>query len=83
MAAKIVKRQGKKLVIEVEMELEGDMLTQEEAIQLAVNEAGKLATKEALESFDSNGNPIENKGEKLTSKGKKKKTTKRASGKSK
>jgi len=83
MAAKIVKRKGKKLIIEVEMELDGDMLTQEEAIQLALNEAGKLATKEALESFDSDGNPIEVKAEKLTSKGKAKKTTKRPLGKSK
>ena len=83
MAAKIVKRKGKKLIIEVEMELDGDMLTQEEAIQLALNEAGKLATKEALESFDSDGNPIEVKAEKLTSKGKAKKTTKRPLDKSK
>ena len=83
MAAKIVKRKGKKLIIEVEMELDGDMLTQEEAIQLALNEAGKLATKEALEGFDSDGNPIEVKGEKLTSKGQHKKTSKRPSGKSK
>ena len=83
MSAKIVKRKGKKLIIEVEMELDGDMLSQEEAIQLALNEAGKLATKEALESFDSDGNSIEVKGEKLTSKGKAKKTSKPASGKSK
>ena len=52
MGAKIVKRQGRKLTIEVDMELDGDLLTQEEAIQLALNEAGKLATREAMESFD-------------------------------
>lgn len=71
-----MKRKGRKLVIEVEMELDGDMLTQEEAIQLALNEAGKLATKEALERFDADGKPIEVKKEKLTSKGKRKKNTK-------
>ena len=45
MGAKIVKRQGRKLTIEVGMDLDGDMLTPEEAIQMALNEAGKLATK--------------------------------------
>jgi hypothetical protein len=49
------------------------MLSQERAIQLAVNEAGKLATQSALEGFDTDGQPIVVKGQRLTSKGRKKK----------
>jgi uncharacterized protein YabE (DUF348 family) len=49
MATRIVKKEGGKLTIEVDMDLKGSMLTQEEAIQVALNEAGKLATLAALE----------------------------------
>ena len=73
MSARIVKKNGSKVTIEVDMELEGSMLSQEEAIQLALNEAGKLATRTALEGFDTDGKPIEVKGQRLTSKGVKKK----------
>lgn len=73
MEAKIVKRTGKKITIEIEMELEGDMLSQEEQIQKCVNEAGKLASKEALKSFDTNGLPIKVGEKTMTSKGRKKK----------
>lgn len=73
MSARIVKKDGGKVTIEVDMELNGDMLSQEEAIQIALNEAGKLATQTALEHFDTDGNPIKLKGEQLTSKGSKKK----------
>lgn len=73
MAARIVKKEGGKLTIEIDMNLEGNMLTQEEAIQVALNEAGKLATLTALENFDTDGKPIIVKGKRLTSKGTKKK----------
>ena len=73
MSARIVKQQGGKLTIEVDMDLHGNMLSQEEAIQVALNEAGKLATRTALENFDTDGKPILVKGERLTSKGSKKK----------
>lgn len=73
MGARIIKKNGGKLTIEVDMELEGSMLSQEEAIQVALNEAGKLATRTALENFDTTGKPIEVKGRRLTSKGAKKK----------
>ena len=55
------------------MELNGSMLSQEEAIQLALNEAGKLATRTAAESFDTDGAAISRKGQRLSSKGRKKK----------
>lgn len=73
MSARIVKKNGGKVTIEVDMELNGDMLSQEEAIQIALNEAGKLATRTALENFDTDGSPIDLKGKRLTSKGSKKK----------
>lgn len=73
MSARIIKKNGGKLTIEVDMNLSGDMLSQEEAIQIALNEAGKLATTTALESFDTNGQAIELKGKQLSSKKQKKK----------
>lgn len=73
MSARIIKKDGGKVTIEVDIELEGNMLSQEEAIQLALNEAGKLATRTALENFDTDGTPIEVKGQRLSSKGSKKK----------
>lgn len=73
MSARIVKKNGGKVIIEVEMKLNGDLLSQEEAIQEALNEAGKLATRTAIEGFDTDGCPIELKGKRLSSKGQKKK----------
>jgi|AntRauMFilla1563_2_1112583.scaffolds.fasta_scaffold10373_2 hypothetical protein len=73
MATRIVKKEGGKLTIEVDMDLKGSMLTQEEAIQVALNEAGKLATLAALENFDTDGKPITVRGKRLTNKGAKKK----------
>jgi hypothetical protein len=73
MSARIVKKDGGKITIEVDMELDGDMLSQEEAIQIALNEAGKLATLAAYAGFDTDGRPIERSGERMTSKGEKKK----------
>lgn len=73
MSAKIVRKEGGKITVEVELELNGDMLTEEEAIQLAVNEVGKLATKTAIENRDLTEKTIIVNGEKMTSKGLKKK----------
>jgi hypothetical protein len=72
MSARIVKQDGGKVTIEVDMELNGSMLSQEEAIQLALNEAGKLATRAAAECFDTDGTAITHKGQRLSSKGRKK-----------
>jgi len=52
MAAKIIRKEGKKLIIEVTVDLEDSMLDSEEAIQAVINEAGSLATEEALKQFD-------------------------------
>ena len=67
--AKILKRDGNKLVIEIEMDLFGDMLSQEEAIQEALNEAGKLATVVAFSNFEEKSSHLEVDGVRLSSKG--------------
>ena len=71
MAAKIVRRTGDKLVVEVEIDLSAkSMLSKEMAIREAVNEAGGLASSDALSTFDTDGSPIIADGVKWTSKGK-------------
>lgn len=78
MASKIIKKDGKKITLQIEIELDPkSMLNSEEQIAKALNEAGVKATQEALLNFDTNGQPISVGGEKLTSKGQEKKTTKR------
>jgi hypothetical protein len=49
MAAKIIRKEGKKLTMEITIDLEDSMLDSEEVIQAVINEAGTLATEEALE----------------------------------
>jgi hypothetical protein len=69
MAAKIIRKEGKKLIIEITIDLEDSMLDSEEAIQVVVNEAGTLATEEALKQFDTQGEAIEIEGKQWRSKG--------------
>ncbi len=69
MAAKIIRKEGKKLIIEITIDFEDSMLDSEEAIQAVVNEAGNLATEEALKQFDTQGEPIEIEGKPWRSKG--------------
>lgn len=70
MNSKILKRTGNKLTLEVEVLLDpNSMLNSEEQIQLALNEAGMLATQTALSQFDTDGSAIEINGIKYTSKG--------------
>jgi len=53
------------------------MLDSEEAIQAVVNEAGSLATEEALKQFDTQGEAIEIEGKPWRARGRKKSFTKR------
>ena len=76
MSVQIIKREGKKLTIEITVELEGSMLEMEEIIQKSVNDLGLIETEEALKQFDTNGTPIEVGGVKQTSKGQEKKKSK-------
>lgn len=67
--AEVVSVEGDEVVLQVKVKLSGSMLDMEEAIQSAVNEAGNLATGEALKRFDTTGAPIQVGSIRMTSKG--------------
>jgi hypothetical protein len=73
MSATIVSRTDNAFTIQVEIPYGTSMLDFEEVIQQRLNEAGVLATAEALHQFDADGSPIRVGDTKLTSKGKLKK----------
>ena len=73
MPAAIIARTDAAFTIQVEIPYNSSMLGFEEVIQQRLNEAGVLATREALQRFDADGSPIQVGDTKLTSKGKLKK----------
>lgn len=58
MPAKIIERQETTVTIQISVPLGRSMLESEEAIQQALNQAGVLATTEALKQFDTDGSPL-------------------------
>lgn len=60
---------GSTVKITLEVSLSGSMLEMENAIQGALNEAGRLASEHALKRFDTDGTPIVVGGVKWTTKG--------------
>jgi hypothetical protein len=70
MAASVISVDENVVTIEVTVQLSGSMMEMEDAILAAVNEAGCLATNQALERFDTDGSRIEIGGVKWFSKGK-------------
>jgi hypothetical protein len=73
MPATIIARTDDAFTIQLEIPYASSMLDFEEVIQQRLNEAGILATQEALQRFDADGSPIQVGDTKLTSKGKLKK----------
>lgn len=73
MPAAIIARTDAAFTIQVEIPYGSSMLDFEEVIQQRLNEAGVLATQEALQRFDADGSPIQVGDTKLTTKGKLKK----------
>ena len=69
MAALVIDRQESSVTIQIQVPLSRSMLDTEEAIQQALNEAGVLATTEALKQFDTDGSPIEFGSTRWTSQG--------------
>src|SRR4051794_15650020 len=69
MSAKIVDRQENVVMIQISVPLSRSMLDTEEAIQTALNEAGVLASGEALKQFDTDGTPLLLGSTRWTSKG--------------
>ncbi len=58
MSAQLIERNGHEVTLQVTVNLSGTMLEAEERIQDACNEAGALASAEALKRFDTDGSPI-------------------------
>ncbi len=83
MKSKIKEEKDGSYTVSVNLNLAGSMLEMEEQIQEMVNEVGLKATLEALRKFDTDGTPIQLKGERLSSKGSQKKSFKRRTGKEK
>ena len=67
--AAVVSVDGEEVVLQIKVKLRGSMLDMEEEIQAVVNEAGNLATKEALKRFDTTGAPIQIGSARMTSRG--------------
>ena len=67
--AKVVRRSGKEVTIEVTVKLGGTLMEMEETIQEASNAVGCCATEEALKRFDTDGSPIRVGPLKLTARG--------------
>src|SRR5436305_11928702 len=74
MSAAIIERQETSVTIQVTIPLSRSMLDTEEAIQQALNQAGVLATAEALEQFDTDGSPLLFGSTRFTTKGPEPKT---------
>jgi hypothetical protein len=70
MATRIISTSEKKTVIQIEVEWGSSMLSSEEKLQTALNEAGTQATGLLLERFDTDGRPIQFGSVAMTSKGK-------------
>ncbi len=74
MSATIIERQENSVTIQVTIALSRSMLDTEEAIQQALNQAGVLATAEALGQFDTDGSPLLFGSARFTTKGQEPKT---------
>lgn len=67
------------VVITLTFKPEGDLMDQETALQLGLQEAGRIAMEEAIKELDADGRPIVVSNERYTSRGQEKKDIKRSS----
>ena len=67
--AKVLRRSGTEVTLEVTVDLKGTLLEMEGAIQEATNALGCCVTEEALKRFDTDGSPIRVGALKLTARG--------------
>lgn len=70
MNAEVVAQDDSSFTIVVKVPRNNSMLAAEEQLQISLNEAGSVGTKEILSQFDTDGSPIQIGECKLTSKGK-------------
>ena len=66
MPAKLIEQKNNKITIQFTVELTGQMLTDEQALQQSLNEAGQAAMVPMIKQFDTNGEPIRINGIKHT-----------------
>jgi hypothetical protein len=66
MPAQLIKQQDNTLTIQFTVKLTGQMLEDEQALQQALNEAGRAAMVPMINQFDTNGEPIRVNGIKHT-----------------
>ena len=69
MSAKLISVEGKRVRIELTIELNESMLESEDKIQEELNEAGQIATTEALKQHDTDGSVLEIGDKKWRTKG--------------
>ncbi len=69
MSASIIDSNTEFVTLQIVIPLHKTFLETEETIQSVLNQAGTLASGEALKQFDTDGSPIESGGERWTSKG--------------
>ena len=69
MSATLLERHEDAVTIQIRIPLSRSLLDTEQAIQQALNEAGLLATTEALRQFDTDGSPVQIGPARYTSKG--------------
>ena len=69
MSVTLVERRDSFVTIQVRIPLSRSLLDTEQAVQTALNEAGLLATTEALRQFDTDGSPLVIGSTRYTSKG--------------
>lgn len=70
MSVQLISKVENKVTLQVEFVFGKSMLESEDIIQKVVNEAGTLATRELLSTFDTDGSPLLIGNNKYTSKGK-------------
>ena len=69
MSVTIVESNAEFVTLQLVVPLQKTFLETEETIQSVLNEAGTVASGEALKQFDTDGSPIESGGMRWTSKG--------------
>ena len=66
MPAKLIEQKDNRVTIQLTVELTGQMLTDEQALQQSLNEAGQVAMVPMIKQFDTHGEPIRVEGVKHT-----------------
>jgi hypothetical protein len=67
------------VIITLTFKPEGDLMDQETALQVVLQEAGRIVMEEAIKELDADGRPIVVSNERYTSRGEEKKHIKRSS----